>query len=190
MSVKAIKAHRKTEEWTLLAILIVSVVGIAITNILPLQSYHYWLLSLVLYAFAGMAMSLSKRRRDTVLKQANTSNLIDQTLLWAGITFAMLSVYIMVNTGRINYEAAGFILLLILGLGVFIDGINISWRYSLMGMFLMFSAVAAAYISAYMWFVIGLIIFLAFIGYLYEKYRYNKLLLEAIEQQDEFSDEL
>lgn len=88
----------------------------------------------------------------------------------------MLSVYIMIETGRINYEASGLILLLILGLGVFIDGITISWRYSLIGMLLMFAAVASAYISAYMWIVIGLILLLSFIGYLYEKHRYNKLL--------------
>lgn len=176
MSINAIKAHRKNEELTLLIILLVSIIGIAITNLLPLQSSRYWLMSIVLYAFSGMAMSISRRKRDHVLKQANTSNLIDQALLWAGIIFAMLSVYIMIETGRINYEASGLILLLILGLGVFIDGITISWRYSLIGMLLMFAAVASAYISAYMWIVIGLILLLSFIGYLYEKHRYNKLL--------------
>ncbi len=72
MSLKAIKAHRKTEELTLLIILIISIIGIAITNLVPLQSYRYWLLSLVLYALSGMAMSLSKRKRDHSLKNVNT----------------------------------------------------------------------------------------------------------------------
>jgi len=176
MQIKAIQAHRKTEEWTLLAILMVSIIGIAITNLTPLQSYRYWTFSLVFYALSGMVMSISKRKRDKTLEITNTSNLIDQSLLWAGVLFAILSVYILIEIGRINYEASGFILLLILGLGVFIDGINISWRYSLTGMYLMFSAVITAYITAYMWIVIGAIVLLAFIGYLYEKHHYKTLL--------------
>jgi hypothetical protein len=172
----AIKQHRKTEETTLLIVLIVSFIGIAVTNLNPVESYRYWLLTTVFYALAGMVISFSRRRRDKTLGLENPHRFIDQLLLWCGVFFAILSLYILVKIGRINYEAAGFVVLLVLGLGVFIDGIGFSWRFSMIGMLMMLAAVIAAYITAYMWLVLGIVILAAMLAFAIEHLNYRKLI--------------
>ncbi len=174
--VRAIRRHKKIEEWTLILVVVVSLIGVAITNFDPIESYRYWLLTAVFYALAGMVISVSKQRRDQVLKMPLTNRLIDQLILWCGVFFAVMSIYVIVKIGRINYEAAGFVVLLILGLGVFTDGIRFSWRFSMIGMLMMLSAVIAAYIVAYVWLILGGIVLAVVVAYWLEHLNYKVLL--------------
>lgn len=173
---RAIKRHKKIEEWTLLLVVVVSLIGVAITNFNPVESYRYWLLTAVFYALAGLLISLSKQKRDKTLNLPVSNRILDQLILWCGVFFAVMSVYVIMKIGRINYEAAGFVVLLVLGLGVFVDGIRFSWRFSMIGMLMMLASVIAAYIVAYVWLILGGIVIATIVAYWLEHLNYKSLL--------------
>ena len=176
LEIRAIKRHKKLEEWILFLVVVVSLIGVAITNFNPTESYRYWLLTAVFYALAGLVMSVSKRKRDQALNLPVSNRIIDQLILWCGIFFAVMSVYVIMKIGRINYEATGFVVLLVLGLGVFVDGIRFSWRFSMIGMLMMLASVIAAYIVAYVWLILGGILVVMLVAYWLEHLNYQSLL--------------
>ena len=71
--------------------------------------------------------------------------------------------FLLLQAGRLNYENTGLVILLILALATFIDGIRLGWRFCMAGLFLGATAVIAAFIEEFMWIVlllaIGVILF-------------------------------
>ena len=143
------REERTLEELVLLAVLGLIIGGVAITNISPSSSYHYWLGVTVLFAFASLVIGgvRSRRKGFPVLHVA-----LDQAVHW-GATFGTVgAVFIMLRAGRLTYEATGLIILLLLGLAMFLDGYyQTGWRFSLLGVLMIVLALLAAWLSAYIW---------------------------------------
>lgn len=72
-------------------------------------------------------------------------------LHWLGGLVTVMIVYTFYHAGRITPQETGLIVLLILALTTFLDGIRINWQFSLAGVFLAVIAVCAAYIEEYIW---------------------------------------
>ena len=73
---------------------------------------------------------------------------------WSACVAAVLIVYSLVHTGRINNADAGLILLLILALTVFLNGAQVGRYFYLLGMLLGSMTVLMAYIEQYIWFIL------------------------------------
>ncbi len=143
-------ARRKTlvEDIILLLLLALCLVGMAITNFSPARSYRYWLVMTAVFWIGGMIIVWSKRPERKFY-----SVLLVQTMHWLATAVAVVGVFVLLDTGRLNYETTGLVLLLLLGLAVFLDGFRISWRLSLLGVMLGLSAIVAALIVQYLWLV-------------------------------------
>jgi hypothetical protein len=85
----------------------------------------------------------------------------------------VLGVYLLLNTGRLNYESTGLIIELILGFSLFLDGRNLGWRYSLLGILVGCTAIVAAYVEEYIWVVVLVSLSLWVIIYYWEKRRHK-----------------
>ena len=81
----------------------------------------------------------------------------------------VLGVYLLLNTGRLNYESTG----LIFGFSLFLDGRNFGWRISLLGILVGCTAIVAAYIEEYIWVVLLVSLCLWGITYYWEKHRHE-----------------
>jgi hypothetical protein len=76
---------------------------------------------------------------------------IDQALHWSGGLSAAIIVYAYHASGRIFHEEAGLIVLLILALTSYLDGIRTGWRCIFTGLFLGLTAICIAYFDNYIW---------------------------------------
>ncbi|MDO9423048.1 MAG: hypothetical protein Q7T40_02490 [Methylobacter sp.] len=77
--------------------------------------------------------------------------LTSRLLHWTGGLGAAIVVYAYHSSGRIFHEEAGLIVLLILALTTYLDGIQTGWRCIFTGLFLGLIAICVAYFDSYVW---------------------------------------
>ena len=162
----------------LILTLLLSVIGIGITDYSPANAYGYWLLMTVILAVAGTAISWINRAAlpDQQIKKL----LMTQFIHWVATAATVLGIFLLLKTGRLNYESVGLVLLLTLGLSTFLDGYRIDWRFSLLGVLMFLSAILATYIEEYLWIIIVITVILIILIVLWER-RKNPLTTEIKE---------
>ncbi len=145
-----------------MVLLLLSLLGVAISDIAPVKSHAYWLVLMVLFGATAILTNVVEGEDDhdgVALKKEITQ----QILHWLGGFVAVLIVYSFYHTGRLTPEATGLVVLLILALTTYLDGIRLGWRFSFAGLFLGVMALFAAYIEEFMWQIlivaIGIIVF-------------------------------
>jgi len=142
------KSRFQIEEAILVLLLILSLVGIGITDYSPADGYGYWLIMVFIFALFSILIGWlqSKNRTDDFKKI-----LREQSIHWATSFLVVGGVFLIHQPGRIREEDAGLIILLILSLSTMLDGLRVGWRFSLVGVFLWVSAVIAAYTQHFLW---------------------------------------
>jgi hypothetical protein len=142
-----LKKRRFIEEIVLFLVLALSLIGMGITDFSPLESHRYWTLMIILLAFASIGLAWSREEyQGNIFKIL----IIRQVIHWGATLITVSGVYLLLNTGRLNYESTGLIIELILGFSLFLDGRNLGWRFSLLGILVGISAILAAYVEEYM----------------------------------------
>ncbi len=152
--------HRIFMEAIFLAVVVMTVIGVALTNVAPSASYRYWLFTVALFAVSGI---LTGNLRAWEEHRSLFHVTLEQTVHWAVALLAVLIVHLMLLGGRLTYEAAGLILMLLLGQAVALDGFyRTGWRFALLGLTLMAMALFAAWFAAYVWMIVagGLVLWL------------------------------
>ncbi len=153
--------HRIAMEALFLSVVVMTVIGIALTNIAPAASYRYWLFTVGLFAIAGV---LTGNLRAWEEHRSLFHVTLEQTVHWAVTLLAVLIVHLMLLSGRLTYEATGLILMLLLGQAVALDGFyRTGWRFAVLGLTIMIMALFAAWFAAYVWMIVagGLLLWLA-----------------------------
>ena len=159
------------EEVILFIVFALSLIGMGITDFSPLDSHRYWVLMIILLAIASIGLGWSKEE-----DQGNIFKLIVRQLIhWGATLLTVLGVYLLLYTGRLNYESTGLIIELILGFSLFLDGRNLGWRISLLGILVGCAAIVAAYVEEYIWVVLLVSLSLWVIIYFLEKRRHKGL---------------
>jgi len=92
-----------------------------------------------------------------------------QSLHWLGSLAAVLCLFSFVEAGHMSQEATGLMVLLILALTTYLDGIRIGWRFCLTGIYLAVAAVAANMMENFMPLLFALAIFIIAITVYREK---------------------
>lgn len=142
------KSRFQIEEAILILLLILSLVGIGITDYSPADGYGYWLIMVIIFAiFAILIGWLQSKHRADDFKLI----LREQSIHWATSFLAVGGVFLIHQPGRIGEDDAGLIILLILSLATMLDGLRVGWRFSLVGLFLWASAIIAAYTQHFLW---------------------------------------
>ncbi|MEE9397352.1 MAG: hypothetical protein V3V31_10100 [Methylococcales bacterium] len=161
------------EEAVLLVLLILSVTGVGVTNFSPDDGYWYWTAMVFVFAIAAMITGrLHAKKNDHVVKKV----LVVQAFHWLGTLLAMIAIFSMQYAGVLDAQATGLIILLILALATFIDGIRLGWRFSLVGVFLGVTAVLAAHVEEFAWITVLLAVFLFAFSYFTGSFRTRKRL--------------
>ena len=145
-----ITAKRKfhIEEAILILLLILSLVGIGITDYSPADGYGYWIIMMLVFAlFAILIAWLQSKHRTSDFKKI----LREQSMHWATSLLMVGGAFLIQKSGRLAPENAGLVILLILSLSTILDGLRVGWRFSLVGLFMGVSAVIAAYIEHFLW---------------------------------------
>ncbi len=106
---------------------------------------------LVIYAATAIYCG---RKQASMNGEKIAGFLLKQMIHWGGALVAILCVYTLLHTGRINYEEAGLIMLLVLALATFLAGIHVGWHFYVLGALLALTTVVAAYMEEFMWVIL------------------------------------
>jgi hypothetical protein len=129
-------------------IILLSVIGVGITDYAPTESWSYWMFMVGALAAAAVVIEKTLLHRKDV---SFTKLWVTQLLHWGATLIAIILSFAFVKTGRMTYEGSGLVILLILSLSTFLDGYQVGWRFYLAGIFLAITAILAAFIEEYMW---------------------------------------
>ncbi len=132
----------------IVGLVILSLVGIGVTDFAPQKSHWYWLAMAPLFALGCIAIEWSQRESRG---KSGLSIVRNQVVSWLGVLVAVNLVYFLFRAGRLDSENTGLVVLLVLALGTFLCGLNLDWRLSLLGAFLALAMILATYVEEYLW---------------------------------------
>ncbi len=141
------------EEVILIIMVIFCLLGIAITDFSPQDAFMYWMAMIFVFGFAAMIAGWhnAKRHYDPDGEGNEVKDLFKtQSLHWLGSLVTVVCLFSFVEAGHMSQEATGLMVLLILGLTTYLDGIRIGWRFCLTGMYLATAAVATNFLETSM----------------------------------------
>jgi len=127
--------------------LLLSLLGAYIGYAYRHASHDYWFVMIFLFTAIAIAPDYYQFKQHG----DNHKALIDRLLHWSGGLCAGIVIYAYHNSGRIFHEEAGLIVLLILALTTYLDGIKRGWRCIFAGLFLGLVTVCVAYFDSYIW---------------------------------------
>jgi hypothetical protein len=166
------KSAAPVEEVILIIMVIFCLVGIAVTDFSPQDAFMYWMAMIFVFGFAAMIAGWHNARRhyDPNSEGNEVKELFKvQSLHWLGSLVAVLCLFSFVEAGHMTQEATGLMVLLILALTTFLDGIRIGWRFSLTGMYLAVAVVAANLLESFMPWLFALAVLIIAISVYREK---------------------
>ncbi|MEK0084923.1 hypothetical protein [Benzoatithermus flavus] len=121
--------------------LVWSVVGLFFTRLDPRYSVLYWEATTIVFALIAIARVLVRggaRRHVLALKQLAH---------WGAFLVAMLLLHTRQVTSVLTDDALGLVLLLLLALATFLDGLYVDWRFCVVGALLAIGVVVLAALS-------------------------------------------
>ncbi|MGZ8226498.1 MAG: hypothetical protein ACXWT3_07675 [Methylococcaceae bacterium] len=136
------------EEIVLILMLILSLLGMWITDFSPVDGYGYWIL--MVFVFALFAISIAWLQSKHGLSDFKAI-LREQSLHWFTSLLVVEGMYSLQRAGHFSEEDAGLLVMMILAQSTILDGVRIGWRFGLVGVFLGISAVIAAYTDHFFW---------------------------------------
>lgn len=162
------KRKFQLEEVILIVLLILSLVGIGITDYSPAQNYWYWIGMFGVFSIAAVLIGwLQAKRQFKDFKRL----FLEQIFHWTSSMLIVGAMFALMHADRLYPASAGLVIMLILALSTFLDGLRIGWRFSMNGLFLGVSAVIIAYIQRFMWIEILLALGIAAITFLVQYWR-------------------
>ncbi len=157
---------RGIELTALLVAFILSVIGIGITEFRPLMSYRYWGAMTLILAVSGIVIGWARHQK---LGRSAKEILLTQVVHWCATFAAVAGIYVLLGSGRLNYENTGLVVLLTLALATFLDGYRVSWSFGALGVMMFITSLLGAYIEQYIWVVLIMIICTAVVIVILEK---------------------
>ncbi|MCK4841303.1 MAG: hypothetical protein KAT04_05405 [Methylococcales bacterium] len=164
----------QVEEGILILLLILSLVGIAITAFSPDDGYGYWIIMVFVFAsFAILIAWLQSKHKNGEFKEI----VKEQSLHWLTSLLVVAGAFLLQKSGQLTAESAGLVILLILSLATMLDGLRIGWHFSLVGLFLGASSVIGAFYQAFIWIDSAIAITIVFLTFLWEFWMNKRIAL-------------
>ena len=136
------------EEVILILMLILSLIGVRITDYSPVDGYGYWMIMVFVFAFFAMTIAWRQsRHRVTDFKKI----LREQSVHWFTSLLVVEGVFSLQKTEHLTQEDTGLVIMMILAQSTILDGLRVGWRFSLVGIFLGVSAIIAANTHHFFW---------------------------------------
>lgn len=139
------------DEAVLIVLLLLSIGGAVISDFSPQDAYLYWLVMIPVFAIGSIIASWAKTALYGHIRGRSFGELLlRQVLHWGGTFCTVIGVFFLLHLQFLDSRATALVILLILGLATFLDGIRIGWRFSLAGVFLGVTALLTAYLEQFL----------------------------------------
>jgi len=160
-----------TQEWIVVVLIGLSIIGVGITDFAPAASHWYWLAMVPLF---GVACLLVEWQRAKEKGLAPGAIIRHQMFIWLSLIVAVQLVYLLLHAGRLDSENTGLVILLLLSLTVFRSGIYLGWRLCLVGVCLALALVLATYLEEFVWLFMIVVVVAAVAIYFSFKFKSTK----------------
>ena len=147
----------KVFEVIFVTLMVLSLIGVGITDFSPAHSYWYWFAMAPIFAISCLIIEWTHARSEG---KSWMSILRTQLFTWLGLLVAVQVVFLLLRAGRLTYESTGLVILLLLALTTFIVGISLGYQLCFLGGFLGLTLLMVAYLEQYIW----VVMFLAILG--------------------------
>jgi hypothetical protein len=142
------KRRLSVEEIAFIALLVLSLGGVAVADFSARSGLTYWLVVIPLFALVSIHSGwLRSRARSENLGAV----LLRQLLHWGALALAVYLIYLLERTGRLNREDAGLVALLSLSLATVLAGVHFDWRLAVLGVLLAIGTASAALVEEFFW---------------------------------------
>lgn len=160
--------HFSVYEIVLMVLVLLSVIGMGITDFSPDSSHWYWFAMVPIFGVACVVIEWSRSREKGYKRLAYIRT---QLFHWIGLLVAVQLVYVLLHSGRLNSENAGLVLILLLSLTTYLAGIHLGWHFCLLGVLLAIALAMAAYLEALIWLMLFAVIVAGIIVFSIMKYK-------------------
>ncbi len=157
------KQHLLSNQNIFIFSLLLSLLGAYIDFKYQHSSHDIWLV--IMFIFSGIAIAPGYYQFKN--NAEHSMKFIRPLLHWSGALFAVIIIFAYQRSGRLYHEEGDLVVLLMLALTTYLEGIQTGWRSIFIGLFLGFIAVCVAYFDSY----IGLLSSIAVIAIAYSYYR-------------------
>ena len=134
----------------LILLVLIAALGIGIMNFKARTGVWYWLGAAPVYAGINIYLSWSKVRKRG---ESEFKLIRNQVIHWSAFLGAIYLIYYLHQEGRMNYDDAGLVSILILSLATFLAGLDGDWRFCVLGVLLGFGVIGAAFFERYLWII-------------------------------------
>src|SRR3989339_309894 len=170
MENKTTKHHWKTHVVIALFLVILSFVGMFVTNFFQSIAWTYWNFMIPMFALLCIILNWL----DSAGHHLDGVTLLHEILHWVSILATIYLVSVFVHYGIISHIDAGLFVLTLLALGTFLAGVYINKT------FYFISATQALFILATLFFIkyliiIGVILIIALLIFLFIQYRHARV---------------
>ncbi|MGR9108063.1 MAG: hypothetical protein ACU843_14140 [Gammaproteobacteria bacterium] len=130
------------EEGIIILMIVLSLVGIVVMRFSPTEGYWYWVVVTLVFGLCAMLIGFVQTRQG---RHVVRDIWMEQSFLWFGVVLALAGALLLLQFGRLSDQNTDLVILLILSLATYIDGLRIGWRFALVGNFLGLAAVLIAF---------------------------------------------
>ncbi len=138
----------RAEEVVLVGLVLLSGIGIAVSDASRDYGYRYWLAMAPVFGVLSAIAAGSEARRSGAAVAPAVGR---EVLHWSGLAVAVYLIYLLQATGRMTNEAAGLVALIALALTSYLAGIRANWRFCVVGAILACAVAAAALVDEFLW---------------------------------------
>lgn len=142
-----------------LVLLVLTFSAVALSDVSSIALHMYWIALTVVFMIATLAAD--RIHSDHALMEGKSAFTI--ILHWFGVLCALQLVYFFVSTGRMANADTGLTNGLLLGLGAFLAGVHVNWRFLIVGTAIAGAAAGIAFVEEYLWVLFGIAL-LAIVG--------------------------
>ena len=151
-----------------LFLIVLSVIGVGITDYSPADAHRYWLLMIFVCATVAIMGTVVKSRGQG--GRQHLSRLAVQLLHWSACLAAVLITYALIHNGRLNNADAGLVILLLLALTVFLDGAHVGRHFYLLGALLGLMTLVMAYVEEFIWIILIISVFITLVAIYWDRF--------------------
>jgi hypothetical protein len=162
-----------------LALILLSFIGVLVTNFISSVAWKYWNISIPIFALLCIILNWADNRAQ--MREHAFKLLIQEILHWGGILLTIYLVSIFVHYGLVSNIDAGLFVLTLLALGTFMAGVYLNKTFYII------SFVQALFVCSTIFFIkyliiISIVLILAFLFLLVWRMRYLKKTTEDISE--------
>ncbi len=156
------------EQAVFILLVILSLLGITITDFNPHDGYGFWLLMVFVFGMLSIFVSWMQTKTN----ENDFGDIVKaQGLHWLHTLIIVAAASMLNKSDQLNDTSASLVILLILALATMLDGIRIGWQFSLLGFFLATCTLIVAYSDNFLSVCVGLGVLVIACTFLWEYWR-------------------